>query len=73
MLIAHLDACGEKLKKKRLEWKVNIWDGLSGARDKLLEYYEKTKTANIYGVAILLNPVAKDRFWKEKHWKEDDI
>ncbi len=34
-------------------------------------YYEQTTTATQYGVAVLLDPVAKDRFWKEKHWVED--
>jgi len=71
ILLKHLDKCGEKLKRKRLQWKVAIWDALGAAKDKLFEYYEKTGTTPLYGIAILCDPVAKDRFWKEKHWQED--
>jgi hypothetical protein len=71
MLLDHVDRCGQRLKKKKLEWKTALWDGLSEARDKLLEYYEKTESADIYGVAVLLDPVGKDKFFKKKIWKED--
>jgi hypothetical protein len=71
MLLAHIDRCGTRLKKKKIKWKTAVWQGLQEARDKLMEYYERTSTANIYGIAVLLDPASKDRFWKERHWREE--
>jgi hypothetical protein len=74
ILLDHLDKNEKKLKKKRKEWKVLIYEGLQAARSKLWEYYEKTETSDagrLYGMAVLLGPVAKETFWKAAHWKED--
>lgn len=74
ILIDHLESCEKKLKRKQKEWKVLLLNGLREARTKLFEYYEKTESSDagkLYGMAILLDPAAKDTFWQAGHWRED--
>lgn len=74
ILLDHLDKCEKKLKRKRKQWKVLLFEGLQAARAKLFDFYEKTETSDagkLFGMAILLNPAAKDSFWKASHWQED--
>lgn len=70
ILLNHIEAVGKKLVRKKLHWKVAIWDGLVHAKDKLLDYYEKTQPANLYGIAVFIDPAAKDSFWKSQYWQE---
>lgn len=75
LLLDHLERCREQLKKKRKDWKILLYEALELATAKLNQYYlatEDMETAEVYGVAILLNPSAKDAFWKSGHWHEDE-
>jgi hypothetical protein len=74
LLLNHLDSCTKRLKRKRMQWKVLMLEGLEAARVKLFEYYEKTEVSDagpLYGIAILLDPAAKEAFWQAGHWRED--
>jgi hypothetical protein len=76
LLLNHLDKCERKLKKKRKEWKTLLYDGILAAREKLFDFYSKTTDARhgtLFGIAILLDPISKDTFWKRSHWQEEPI
>lgn len=68
-----IDDSKRKLKKKRVAWKKTILVALKAAEDKLLKYYEKTKShiGDLYGMAVLLHPYLKDSFWESSSWGTD--
>ena len=73
-LFDHLDAQIEKLKRKRLPWKVKLRDALKRGQAKLTTYYSQTKNelGDIYGIGTILAPEHKLAFFDNDEWRNDE-
>jgi hypothetical protein len=71
-LFGHIESHIEKLKRKRVTWKVTMRHGLELANDKLSTYYSKTKDSigYIYGAATVLAPQYKLAFFEGEDWED---
>jgi hypothetical protein len=71
LLINHIEEIETKMEKKRAPWKVEIYQALGSAKDKLIEYYSRTVDSphgTLYGIAILLDPRKKYTTWQQPEW-----
>jgi len=73
-LLSHLDQAQSKLLRKKTAWKESLRSGIRLAKDKLKQYYAKTKGSlgHLYGQAILLTPHLKSYFFKGSDWTGGD-
>jgi hypothetical protein len=63
----HLEMQISKLERKRMQWKVDIREGLLKAKLKAAAYYGKTESPRglLFGIATCLNPYCKLNLFRE--------
>lgn len=74
-LFSHLEAAGRQLQRKRVSWKKVMLEALTAAHAKLSEYYKATEVeryGDFYGIASILAPSKKLRFFTTEDWQGHD-
>ena len=68
----HLESQIAKLERKRMQWKVDIREGLLRAKLKAAVYYGKTENPRglLFSIGACLNPYSKLNLFRE--WDLDD-
>jgi len=63
----HLEMRISKLERKRIQWKVDIREGLVKAKLKAASYYGKTESPRglLFGIGTYLNPYCKLNLFRE--------
>jgi hypothetical protein len=72
---SHLEAADRQLQRKRVYWKKVMLEALTAARTRLSEYYTTTEVeryGEFYGMATILAPSKKLRFFTTKNWQGHD-
>ncbi|CAP79339.1 Pc17g00520 [Penicillium rubens Wisconsin 54-1255] len=73
--LCHPEAADRQLQRKRVSWEKVMLEALTAARTKLSEYYTATEVeryGGFYGMATILAPSKKLRFFTTKDWQGHD-
>jgi len=71
-LFSHIEQHTEKLRRKRIPWKVKMRQALENSKAKLSQYYSLTRNniGLIYGCATILAPQYKLAFFETDDWED---